>query len=45
LLKEKFSNEPAFDDAKLKTIAERYHATKLFTSENDTITRNASLEV
>ena len=45
LLKEKFSNEPAFNDVKLKMIAERYHATKLFASENDTITRNASLEV
>ena len=43
LLAEKFSTEPAFNDAQLRDIVNRYNATKLFTSENYTISRNSSL--
>lgn len=43
LLAEKYSSEPAFDDAELKDIASRYQAIKFFTSENYTIARGSSL--
>lgn len=45
LLKEKFSNELAFDDAQLEQMAKRYRATKVFTAENYMVARGASLEV
>ena len=43
LLTEKYSTEPAFNDAKLKQLADQYHATKLFTSESYGIARGSSL--
>lgn len=43
LLAEKYSNQPAFDDAQLKKFADHYHATKLFASEYYTISRGSSL--
>lgn len=43
LLTEKFSADPAFDEAQLKTTSDRYKATGIFTSENYSIAQNASL--
>lgn len=45
LLKEKFSKEPAFDDAKLKKLASSYNASEVYTSANFTTLRNSSLDV
>lgn len=45
LLAEKYSNEPAFDNVKLKQLASQYHAIKLFTSESYGVARGSSLTV
>lgn len=43
LLAEKYSTQPAFDDALLKQLADKYHATQLFASDSYTIARGSSL--
>ena len=45
LLKEKFADDPAFDDKRLETTANKYHAVKAFTEEGYSIARGSSLVV
>ncbi len=45
LLAEKFSSQPAFDDAKLHNIADKYGATSFFESENYSVKRGSTLAV
>lgn len=45
LLKDRFKNEPAFDEAKLANLARKYNAVDIFRATNYTITRGATLQV
>lgn len=45
LLREKFASETAFDDAKLQSIAKRYHATNFFATTNNTVANGSTLSV
>ena len=45
LLAEKFSGQPAFDDAKLHAVADKYHATAFFESESYMVKRGSTLSV
>lgn len=45
VLAQKYSGSPAFDDAKLNTLAKHYGAIATFTAESYTLTKGASLEV
>lgn len=45
LLAEKYSGQPAFDDARLRTIANRYHAVSFFDEELYAIRRGSTLVV